>query len=103
MYHNNFLEAMQQTYNILLYYCYSPIEEPEEFRKKHHHYCVENGLRGRIIIASEGINGTISGPAAACQKYMLDLKADKRFVHTHFKVTIYHRHVFQKLHVRVKP
>lgn len=93
---------MQQSYNILLYYCYSPIEEPEEFRKKHHYYCLENGLRGRIIIASEGINGTISGPASVCKKYMFDLKADKRFAHTHFKVTTYHRHVFHKLHVRVK-
>jgi UPF0176 protein len=93
---------MQQAYNILLYYCYAPIKDPEAFRKEHHYYCIENGLRGRIIIAPEGINGTISGPASVCNKYMFDLKADERFEHTHFKVTAHHQHVFKKLHVRVK-
>ena len=94
---------MSQPYNILLYYCYTHIENPGEFKEKHHRYCAENGLRGRIIIAQEGINGTISGLTAVCEKYMRDLKADIRFVHTHFKVAAHHRHAFQKLHVRVKP
>ena len=94
---------MNKEYSILLYYCYTSIETPEEFRETHHHYCLDNGLRGRIIIASEGINGTLSGPKAACEKYMRDLKADVRFAHTHFKVAAHHQHAFQKLHVRIKP
>lgn len=93
---------MEAIYNILLYYCYTHIENLGEFKEKHHRYCVENGLRGRIIIAQEGINGTISGLTAVCEKYMRDLKADIRFAHTHFKVAAHHRHAFQKLHVRVK-
>jgi UPF0176 protein len=94
---------MDQPYSILLYYCYTSIEDPGEFRETHHHYCIENGLRGRIIIAREGINGTISGLTEACEKYMDDLNADARFAHMHFKVTAHHQHAFQKLHVRVKP
>jgi len=93
----------QQPYHILLYYCYTPIEDPEAFREQHHRYCIENGLRGRIIIAQEGINGTISGLTNACEQYMHDLKTDPRFAHTHFKITAHHQHAFQKLHVRVKP
>lgn len=94
---------MDQSYNILLYYCYTPIEDPKSFREKHHRYCIENGLLGRIIIAREGINGTISGLTEACESYMRDLKADTRFAHTHFKVSAHHQHAFRKLHVRVKP
>ena len=94
---------MKESYSILLYYCYTPIEDPERFREKHHHYCIENGLLGRIIIAQEGINGTISGLTEACKKYMNDLKADARFARTHFKVSVHHQHAFQKLHVRLKP
>jgi UPF0176 protein len=93
---------MEQRYNILLYYCYTPIEDPEAFKEKHHYYCLENDLRGRIILAQEGINGTISGLTAACEKYMHDLKADARFAHMHFKVTTHHQHAFQKLYIRVK-
>jgi len=94
---------MKAPYSILLYYCYTTVEDPEKFREKHHRYCIENGILGRIIIAQEGINGTISGLTEACESYMRDLKADTRFSHTHFKVATHHQHAFQKLHVRVKP
>lgn len=93
---------MDRAYNILLYYCYTTIEDPENFREQHHRYCLENGLLGRIIIAQEGINGTISGLKEACNRYMHALKADPRFAHTHFKVEAHKQHAFQKLHVRVK-
>lgn len=89
-------------YLILLYYCYTRIENPEEFRIAHHLYCIEHNLRGRIIIASEGINGTISGLKQDCEQYMTDLHADPRFSHTEFKIEPYPEHAFQKLNVRVK-
>jgi len=83
-------------YNILLYYCYTHIENPDEFREHHHLYCIKNKLKGRIIIAYEGINGTISGRQVQCQKYMRDLLADPRFSHTEFKVETSDQHAFQK-------
>ncbi|MCK5102681.1 MAG: hypothetical protein KAR17_07695, partial [Cyclobacteriaceae bacterium] len=89
-------------YLILLYYCYTKIDDPESFRVQHHLYCIENNLRGRIIIAREGINGTISGLKADCKKYMRDLLADSKFSHTEFKVEPFESHAFRKLNVRVK-
>lgn len=93
---------MCKPYTILLYYCYTTIADPEEFRTKHHLYCLAHGLRGRIIVAQEGINGTVSGLQEACNGYVRDLKADSRFTHIHFRVASHHQHAFQKLHVRVK-
>lgn len=72
------------------------------FRDQHQRYCAERGLRGRIIVAKEGINGTISGLAEVCREYMHDLRADARFQHTHFKVAAHHQYAFRKLNVRVK-
>lgn len=94
---------MPLPYHILLYYCYTTIEAPADFREEHHRYCLANNLLGRIIIAPEGINGTLSGTPQACAQYMQHLKQDSRFAHTHFKVATHHQHAFQKLHVRVKP
>lgn len=91
------------TYNVLLYYCYTKIDNPEEFRESHHLFCIELGLKGRIIVAHEGLNGTVSGTEEACQKYMDAVKADPRFSSIDFKVDIVNEHAFQKLHVRVKP
>jgi UPF0176 protein len=91
-----------EDYLILLYYCYSPIEDVELFRKTHHQFCIDHKLLGRIIVAKEGINGSVSGLKADCEKYMAHLKADPRFSHIQFKIEPHHAHAFQKLHVRVK-
>ncbi len=92
-----------QSYSILLYYCYTKIEDPDEFREAHHFFCIDLNLRGRIIVAPEGLNGTVSGLKADCQQYMDHLKSDNRFAHTEFKVEASPVHTFLKLNVRVKP
>jgi UPF0176 protein len=94
---------MEKKYSVLLYYCYSKIEDPEQFREEHHQLCLELNLFGRIIIAKEGLNGTVSGLKEDCEKYMAAVKADPRFAHTDFKVEPNEQHAFQKLYVRVKP
>lgn len=90
-------------YLVLLYYCYTPIENPEQFREEHHRLCLSLNLRGRIIVASEGLNGTVSGTIADCEEYMRVVKADARFAALEFKIEPAPAHTFQKLHVRVKP
>ena len=88
---------------VLLYYCYSKIENPKEFREEHHKLCLDLDLRGRIIVAGEGLNGTVSGTQDACEKYRDAVTGDPRFAHTEFKVDTNDQPAFEKLHVRVKP
>ncbi len=90
------------TYNTLLYYCYSPIADAEQFAADHLIFCKSLGLVGRIIVAEEGINGTVSGTKEACEAYMLALKADERFVKTDFKVDEVNEPSFIKMHCRYK-
>ena len=89
-------------HTVLLYYCYSPIDNPEEFREQHHLFCLSLNLVGRIIVAKEGINGTISGTKKSCEEYMRVLKSDPRFAKTDFKVDETDTPTFAKMHVRVK-
>ena len=90
-------------YQVLLYYCYTPLENPEQFRDEHHRLCLELDLRGRIIVAAEGLNGTVSGTVENCARYMVAVKVDPRFAALEFKIDQVAAHTFQKLHVRVKP
>lgn len=92
-----------KNYNILLYYCYAEIKNAEAYREEHHIFCVENNIRGRIIISPEGLNGTVSGLNEDCDKYMAYIRADPRFAKTEFKVDFYDKHAFAKIHVREKP
>ena len=62
---------------------------PEKFREEHHFFCIENNIRGRIIISFEGINGTVSGKIKDCEKYMNNFKKNKLFKNLEFKVDNY--------------
>lgn len=91
-----------KNYYVLAYYYYTPIDNPEEFTAQHLKYCKEIGLRGRIYIAHEGINGTVSGTREVCERYMAHLKADPRFAGVEFKIDEHHEHAFNRMHVRTK-
>ncbi|MCR9064854.1 MAG: rhodanese-related sulfurtransferase [Cytophagales bacterium] len=91
-----------QEYNVLLYYIYSPIENIVEYRDEHHQFCLDHNLLGRIIIAPEGLNGTVSGTVKDCEAYMQWIKADPRFSTVDFKKETHDGHAFKKLYVRIK-
>ncbi|WP_394138612.1 oxygen-dependent tRNA uridine(34) hydroxylase TrhO [Cytobacillus oceanisediminis] len=92
----------QKPYRVLLYYMYVPIEDPEEFAKEHKAFCNELGLKGRILVANEGINGTVSGPVEQTDRYMEVMKQDPRFAEMVFKIDEADGHAFPKMKVRAR-
>lgn len=89
-------------YRVLLYYKYVPIDNTETFKEEHRTLCEQLGLRGRIIVAAEGINGTVSGTKAQTDAYVKALHADPRFADMPFKIDEATEHAFPKLKVKVK-
>ena len=65
-------------YHVLLYYHFVPIDDPEMFAEEHRQPCHHLGLKGRVLVATEGLNGTVSGPVEACTSYREALIADPR-------------------------
>jgi UPF0176 protein len=90
----------QMKYQVLLYYKYTTIENPEEFAKEHLAFCKSLNLKGRILVANEGINGTLSGTVADTEAYMQALLADERFKDTFFKIDPAENMTFRKMFVR---
>ncbi|MCH1626821.1 rhodanese-related sulfurtransferase [Fredinandcohnia quinoae] len=87
-------------YRVLLYYNYVTIENPEEFAAEHLAFCKEIGLKGRILVAAEGINGTVSGTVEQTDLYMKTMNEDPRFTDMVFKIDEVVGHAFKKMHVR---
>ncbi|KIL45064.1 tRNA uridine(34) hydroxylase [Jeotgalibacillus soli] len=87
-------------YSVLLYYKYVTIEDPAEFAKEHKALCDEIGLMGRILVANEGINGTVSGTKEQTESYMEAMRNDPRFHDTVFKIDESEEHAFKKMKVR---
>jgi len=72
-------------YEVILYYYFNKIEHPEQFAKQHKLYCKDLGIKGRIYISSEGINGTAAGTPEQMAQYKADLRAIPGFENTEFK------------------
>lgn len=87
-------------YQVLLYYCFQAVPDPDAYAESHRAFCENLGLRGRILLATEGINGTVSGPEAACAKYMDQLGTD--FPGIEFKIDPADDHAFKNLYVKVR-
>ena len=90
------------TYRVLLFYKYVKVDNPETAVADHLKACKEIGLKGRIFIGSEGINGTCSGTIEQTDAYMTMMNNDERFKDIVYKIDIEDDHVFKKMHVRVR-
>ena len=89
-------------YQTLLYYCYSTIENAEQFASDHLQFCRSLNLFGRIIVADEGLNGTVSGTEQSCKNYMDSVLSDSRFAKIDFKIDEVSEPSFIKMHCRYK-
>jgi UPF0176 protein len=89
-------------HKILLFYKYISVPDAEVFAAEHLQYCLGLGVKGRILIADEGINGTLSGSVEQTERYMADLLRNPLFSDIVFKIDPFNGHAFKKLFVRYK-
>lgn len=90
-------------YRVLLYYYYTDIADPEGLSKEHLRICKDMNLKGRILLAHEGINGTVSGTVEDTDKYRNYMEKHPLFKGIVFKVDEAEGHAFKKMHVRPRP
>ncbi|MFT4471641.1 rhodanese-related sulfurtransferase [Arthrobacter sulfonylureivorans] len=55
---------------IVLYYAFTPLPDPDAVRLWQRALCEKLGLRGRILISKDGINGTVGGELNAVKQYV---------------------------------
>ena len=93
---------MAKPIRVLLYYKYLPIENAEQFAADHLAFCKSIGLKGRILVADEGINGTVSGDYETTQKYMDYVHSLPGMEDLWFKIDEENEQAFKKMFVRYK-
>lgn len=89
-------------YITLLFYKYVRLEDAESFALRHLKFSKELGIKGRVLIGEEGINGSVSGSEELCQAYKEHLWADPRLSDIWFKEEVVIKPSFQKMHVRYR-
>lgn len=87
---------------ILLYYIFTPLNDPEAIRLWQRTLCERLNLRGRILISTHGLNGTVGGTVDDLKAYVKETKSYAPFKKITFKWSGGMRDDFPKLSVKVR-
>ncbi|MCH7949760.1 MAG: rhodanese-related sulfurtransferase [Candidatus Dadabacteria bacterium] len=88
--------------HIILFYKFTEIENPDEFVERHLNFCINEGLLGKVLVAKEGINGSLSGSQEQINKYKDYLTSQNQFSDINFKEEVGTFSPFKKMIVRQK-
>jgi UPF0176 protein len=87
---------------VILYYGFTPLDDPEAIRLWQRTLCEKLTLTGRILISRHGINGTLGGDLDDLRRYIAATKEFAGFRGIDFKWSEGSRDDFPRLRVRVR-
>jgi UPF0176 protein len=87
---------------VAAFYKFTEIEDLTTLQESIESCCIENDVRGIVLLASEGINSTIAGPRNGVLAVLEFLRKDPRFDGLTWKESIAKEQPFRKLRVRLK-
>jgi UPF0176 protein len=65
-------------------------------------FCREQGIKGTLLLAHEGINGTVSGTRESIDALLAYLRKDERLADLEHKESIYEEQPFYRMKVKLK-
>lgn len=91
--------------SVCTFYHFVKLEALEDLQAQIQRQCLALGLKGTVLLAPEGINGTLTGARSALEQYQAWLQQDARFAPMPFKYSAANpdNPVFLRLKVRIKP
>ena len=92
-----------QEYVVLLFYKFIDLADPKAVADEQRAKCAEIGLKGRVLIAEEGINATLEGTREQAEAYKAFMKNDKNFSDILIKESAGTGDDFRRLVVKVRP
>lgn len=88
---------------IVLFYAFTPLPDPEAIRLWQRSLLEQWGLRGRVLVSRDGINGTAGGPIAAVKQYVKATRGYPAFKAMDVKWSEGSAEDFPRVSVKVRP
>ena len=83
-------------------YKFAKLPDYRELQPKVLDACVANGIKGTLLLAQEGINGTVAGSRAGIDALLAFLRSDARLAHLEHKESFTDAMPFYRMKVRLK-
>jgi len=90
-------------HEVLIFYKYVTLADPEKTASDLRALCTLLGLTGRAIVAEEGINATFEGKKEDTEAFIAEFTKDLRFSDIYFKRSEGDGKTFPKLSIKVRP
>jgi UPF0176 protein len=92
------------TKEVATFYRYVGLTDPASLAGLLERWAREQGLKGTVLVAAEGLNGTLAGSGSGLRRWLDELRADPRFddLAVRFSSAAEANPVFLRLKVRVK-
>lgn len=88
---------------VILFYKFVPVPDPETVKFWQRNLCERLELKGRIIVAEQGINGTLGGDIKAVKAYVKEMNLHPLFKKIGYKWSEGTGDEFPRLSVKVRP
>ena len=85
------------------FYLFVTLPDCEQVAARLREHCEQAGVLGTVLLAEEGINGTLAGSAESIERTLAFLRADPRLAALTDKRSQTTRQPFQRLKIRIKP
>ncbi len=83
-------------------YKFVSLPDYQELRQPLLDHCLVQGIKGTLLLASEGINGTVAGSRGAIDSLLSYLKADERLATLSHKESFHEELPFYRMKVKLK-
>ena len=94
--------ATRQQVVVSALYHFVRLDNYQALRQPLYDFMIENEIRGTLLLAKEGINGTVAGPQAAIDKLHAWLRADERLKDLRTKESFDDKMPFYRTRVKLK-
>ena len=89
-------------FQVAAFYKFVPLDDIESLQTEIHQMCMDAGLLGTILLAAEGINGTVAGTGEGISTLFNQLRKYPAFTDLGNKISYCNRNPFYRMKVRLK-
>lgn len=89
-------------YKIVTFYKFNKLTNTKDLKQPLMQLCIEQGIKGTLILATEGINGTLAGNNRAIDFFIDQLSTYPGFTDIDYKFSYSHTLPFKKIKIHIK-
>ena len=87
---------------VAAFYKFATLPDYQKLQPGLHEFCVKQGLYGTVLLAEEGINGTVAGPRVGIDALIAYLRTNQRFADLDHKESYADEMPFTRMKVKLK-